>query len=196
MRQRADDLTSGYQLEGINTMKHILIISSSPRKNSNSDTLCDHFARGAAENGHAVEKITLAGKSISFCTGCHACQKGSCIHDDDAPEIVRKMLDADVIVLATPVYFYTMCAQLKALIDRSVMVYPKITDKKFYYLVTMADTELEKFRGTIEALHGFVACCENSHCAGMVTASGVYEAGAVNATNFCEAAYNLGKSVK
>ncbi|MBQ9087838.1 MAG: flavodoxin family protein [Lentisphaeria bacterium] len=177
-------------------MKKILIISSSPRKDSNSDTLCDNFARGAAENGHSVEKITLAGKSIAPCIGCYACQKGKCIYDDAAPEIIQKMLDADVIVLATPVYFYTMCAQLKALIDRSVMVYPKITDKKFYYLITMADTAQEMFRGTIEALHGFVACCENSQCAGMVTASGVYEAGTINRTGFCEEAYNLGKSVK
>ena len=59
------------------------------------------------------------------------------------------MLTADVIVLATPVYFYTMCAQLKSLIDRSVMVYPDLTDKEFYFLITMADTAQEMFRGTV-----------------------------------------------
>ena len=106
------------------------------------------------------------------------------------------MLAADVIVLATPVYFYTMCAQLKSLIDRSVMVYPDLTGKEFYFLITMADTAQEMFRGTVEALNGFVACCENSKCPGMVTASGVYERGAVNGTRFTEEAYLLGKSVK
>ena len=106
------------------------------------------------------------------------------------------MLTADVIVLATPVYFYSMCAQLKSLIDRNVMVYPDMTDKEFYFLVTMADTAQEMFRGTIEALNGFVACCENSKCKGSVCASGVYERGSVNGTRFTEEAYLLGKSVK
>ena len=177
-------------------MKNILVISSTPRHNGNSDILCDHFIRGAQENGHHIEKIQLAGKTINHCVACYACKSGKCIHADAAPEIIQKMLTADVIVLATPVYFYTMCAQLKSLIDRSVMVYPNLTDKEFYFLITMADTAQEMFRGTVEALNGFVACCENSKCSGMVTASGVYERGTVNGTRFTEEAYLLGKSVK
>ena len=177
-------------------MKNILLISSTPRQGGNSDILCDHFIRGAQENGHKTEKIQLAGKTINHCVACYACKKGECIHDDAAPEIIQKMLTADVIVLATPVYFYTMCAQLKSLIDRCVMVYPDMVNKEFYFLVTMADTAQEMFRGTIEALNGFVACCENSKCLGSVCASGVYERGSVNGTRFTEEAYLLGKSVK
>ena len=177
-------------------MKKILVISSSPRLNGNSDILCDNFIRGAQENGLQVEKILLAGKTVNHCVACYACKSGKCIHDDAAPEIIQKMLAADVIVLATPVYFYSMCAQLKSLIDRCVMVYPEMTYKEFYFLVTMADTAAEMFRGTVEALNGFVACCENSKCLGMVCASGVYERGTVNGTRFTEEAYLLGKSVK
>ena len=96
-------------------MKTILILSASPRKGGNSDLLCDQFAKGAAEAGHKVEKVRLAEKKIGYCTGCYACQKlHKCVQKDDANELVEKMLAADVIVLATPVYFYSMDAQLKA----------------------------------------------------------------------------------
>ena len=97
----------------------VLIISGSPRIDGNSAMLCNAFAEGAVSAGHTVEKISLAGKKIGFCTACYSCRKGGCPQHDDAPEIIQKMLEADIIVLATPVYFFTMCAQLKALIDRS-----------------------------------------------------------------------------
>lgn len=159
--------------------KKVLIISGSPRSNGNSSSLCDEFAAGAVSAGHTVEKISLANCQINFCTACYACANGSCVHKDDAPEIIEKMLQADVIVLGTPVYFYTMCAQLKALIDRSVMKYPHINGKEFYYIMTMADTDEKNFNGTIEALRGFVACCENSRECGMIRAAGVYSIGAI-----------------
>ena len=82
-------------------MKKVLIISASPRKNGNSDLLCDEFARGAKEAGHEVEKIRLAEKNVGYCSGCYACQKlNKCVKNDDANELVEKMLSADVIVLA------------------------------------------------------------------------------------------------
>ena len=158
----------------------VLIISGSPRIDGNSAMLCNAFAEGAVSAGHTVEKISLAGKKIGFCTACYSCRKGGCPQHDDAPEIIQKMLEADIIVLATPVYFFTMCAQLKALIDRSVMVYPNISGKKFYYLMTMAETDENAFTGTIEALRGFVECCKNSQECGMICVPGVYEKGAIN----------------
>ena len=174
--------------------KKVLIISSSPRLGGNSDRLCDEFALGAEVAGNIVEKITLADKKINFCIGCHACRKGSCPHKDDAASIISKMQKADVIVLATPVYFYTMCAQLKALIDRSVMVYPDITGKKFYFLMTMADTDRENFNGTIQALRGFVACCAGSSECGTIAVDGVYEKGEIENHNALLQARAMGKN--
>jgi len=174
--------------------KKVLIISGSPRIGGNSEMLCDEFAFGAAEAGHQVEKISLAGKKIGFCTACYACRTTGCPQKDDAQEIIGKMLEADVLVLATPVYFFTMCAQLKALIDRSVMVYPRITGKDFYYLMTMAETSEKDFVGTIEALRGFVACCDKSRECGMICVPGVYEKGAIKGNGSLEKARIMGRN--
>lgn len=92
--------------------KRILLLSSSPRRHGNSDRLCDEFLRGAREAGHDAEKISLRDCRIGYCTGCGVCyDTRTCPQRDDAAQIVGKMIAADVIVLATPVYFYTMSAQ-------------------------------------------------------------------------------------
>ena len=97
--------------------KKVLIISTSPRKNGNSEILADAFTRGAKEAGNIVEKISLYNKTIGFCKGCLSCQKTQrCIIRDDVNEIIKKMFLTDVIVFATPVYFYEMCGQMKTLL--------------------------------------------------------------------------------
>lgn len=110
--------------------KKILILSASPRRNGNSDILCSQFALGAGEAGHIVEKVFLKDKHIKYCSGCYTCEKtnGVCAYKDDMPEILQKMIDADVLVLSTPVYFYCMNAQLKTVIDRTVARYTEIKD--------------------------------------------------------------------
>ena len=176
--------------------KNVLIISSTPRKGGNSDRLCDAFAEGAKEAGNEVKKVRIADLKIGYCTGCYACQKtGTCAIKDDAQSVIDKMMAADVIVLASPVYFYSICAQLKALIDRTVVVYPNLTNKRFYYLLTMADTNRAKFDGPIAAMRGFLDCYEGSEECGMVCADGVYELGAIDGTKFLAEAKKLGKSI-
>ena len=92
--------------------KKVLILSGSPRKAGNSDMLCDEFLRGAVDAGHEVEKIRIAEKKIGYCSGCYYCQQtgGVCAKKDDMAELLQKMIDADVIVLASPVYFYSIDA--------------------------------------------------------------------------------------
>lgn len=103
-------------------MKKVLILSGSPRKGGNSDILCDEFARGAIDSGNEVEKIRISEKNVGYCRACYYCRdhKGECVLKDDMAEILQKMIDADVIVLVSPVYFYSIDAQLKAVIDRTV----------------------------------------------------------------------------
>ena len=89
-------------------MKHVLILSASPRKNGNSDILCRQFMRGAQDAGHRTELISLYDKSTEFCRACYACfTTGRCVLRDDMEEILDKMQQADVIVVATPTYFYS-----------------------------------------------------------------------------------------
>ena len=98
----------------------VLIISCSPSRGANSEILAGEFGRGAREAGHEVELISLRDKQIGFCKGCLACQKtGRCVLHDDADQIARKMLNAEVIAFATPVYFYEMCGQMKTMLDRT-----------------------------------------------------------------------------
>lgn len=177
--------------------KNVLIISSSPRKGGNSEYLCERFAEGARQAGHQVETVRLAEKNVGYCAGCYACQSlGHCVQKDDAKGILDQMLAADVLVLATPVYFYTMSAQLKTLIDRTVAIYPRLTNKKFYFIMTMADGDDKKFHGTVEALRGFLDCYEGSIEAGMIRACGVYEKGTAQKTPFGDQAFQLGQSVE
>ena len=126
-------------------MKKIIVISTSLRTGSNSDMLADQFIEGAKAAGHEVEKISLAGKDIKFCKGCLACQKlGKCVTKDDVNDIMQKVLNADVVCWATPIYYYEMSGQMKTLIDRMNAMFS--LDYKFrevYMLTTAAEDELE-----------------------------------------------------
>ena len=121
--------------------KKILIISSSLRTDGNSAILAGEFARGAREAGHDVDTIGLADKAIGFCRGCLACQRTRrCVIHDDADAIAQRMKDADVLVFATPIYFYAVCGQLKTLLDRTNPLFPSdYAFRDVYLLATAAD---------------------------------------------------------
>ena len=179
--------------------KSVLIISASPRKNGNSDILCDEFARGATEAGHSVEKIRLAEKDVGYCLGCYACQKlHKCVKKDDANELVEKMMSADTVVLATPVYFYSMDAQLKALIDRSVSRwsdFSRFKGTEFWFIVTAADSNRKMMNATLEGLRGFTRdCMEGSVERGVIYGIGAYEKGKIRRLPAMQEAYEAGKN--
>lgn len=177
-------------------MKNVLILSGSPRKGGNSDILCDEFAKGALESGHNVEKIRVAEQNIGYCRACYACKgSGVCVIKDDMTDLLQKMIDSDVIVLASPVYFYSIDAQLKAVIDRTVARWTEIRDKEFYYIVTAADSELESAETTLACFRGFAECVEGAQEIGVIYGMGAYEKGEVKATPAFTAAYQMGKSV-
>ena len=99
----------------------VLILSGSPRKNGNTEILCERFAAGARDAGNEVEVLRVCGLDIHYCTGCDSCVKtGRCVHRDDMEAVREKMTAADVLVFSSPVYFYTISAQMKTLIDLEV----------------------------------------------------------------------------
>lgn len=176
--------------------KKVLILSGSPRKDGNSDILCDQFAKGACDGGHTVEKIRVAEKNIGYCKACYACKStGKCAIDDDMAEILQKMIDADVIVLASPVYFYSIDAQLKTLIDRTVARWLEVKNKEFYYIVTAAENEKSAAETTVACFRGYADCVEGAKEMGVIYGIGAYEKGEIkNLPAFTEA-YEMGKEV-
>ena len=134
--------------------KKVLAISTSFRKGGNSDRLMDAWIQGAEENGNTIEKIYLSNNKIENCRGCLACQKiGHCVIKDDMTEILTKMQDADVVVFATPVYFYGMCGAMKTFLDRTFPLYPdKQHFQEVYLMVTAEDDAEDTVQGTQAAL--------------------------------------------
>lgn len=178
-------------------MKKVLIISGSPRKGGNSDILCDQFMAGAIAAGHQVEKVRLQEKKINFCLGCGVCNETHrCIQKDDMADLLDKMVNADVIVLATPVYFYGMDGQMKTFIDRCVPRYTEISDKDFYFIVAAADTDRGMMHKVIEGFRGFTAdCLDNAHEKGIIYGVGAWQKGEVKTTPAFDEAYEMGKNV-
>lgn len=178
--------------------KKVLILSASPRENGNSGILADEFARGAKEAGNIVEKIPLYNKAIGFCRGCLACQKtGRCVIHDDAEIIVEKMLSAQTVVFATPIYFYEMCGQMKTLLDRSNPLFP--SDYQFrdiYLLAAAADSEESAMDGAVSGLQGWIACFEKARLAGKVFAGGVGAAGEIKGHPSLKMAYGMGLNIQ
>lgn len=177
--------------------KRVLVISTSPRKNGNSERLADEFVRGAQETGNYVEKISLYDKAIGFCKGCLACQKTQrCVIHDDADTIAQKMLTADVIVFATPIYYYEMCGQMKTMLDRANPLYPADYAFRDIYLLASAAEEAEStMDGAINGLQGWITCFTKAHLAGTVFGGGVDAVGAIKGHPALKKAYEMGKRV-
>lgn len=176
--------------------KNILILSTSLRKDSNSDALAAAFARGAAEAGHHAVMCSLRGKALGFCVGCLSCQKTKrCVIRDDAPAIVQQMKQADVLVFATPIYYYEMCGQMKTLLDRANPLY---TDdyafRDVYLLSAAADDAPDADRRAVSGLEGWIECFEHARLAGRVFAGGVDAPGSVAGHSALQEAYTLGKN--
>jgi NAD(P)H-dependent FMN reductase len=179
-------------------MKKVLVISTSPRKDGNSEILCDEFIKGAIDNGNSVEKISLHDKQIGFCIGCLSCQTTKkCTVQDDANQIVDKMLLADAIVFATPIYFNEMCGQMKTLLDRSNPLFPSDYNfRNIYLLLTAADNDPACMDNAINGLQGWIECYKKSKLCGVVRGIDIFETGAVrNFPTILQESYKMGNAV-
>lgn len=175
--------------------KKILILSGSPRKGGNSDTLCNQFIKGAEEAGHMTEKIYVHDQKIGFCKACYACKATHCcIQKDDMSEILSKMVQADVIVLATPVYFYTMDGQMKTLIDRTLPRYTEIAHKDFYFIAAAA-ADKGAMERTIDGFRGFTDCLPGAVVKGVIYGAGAWQIGDIQDNKAMEEAYETAKQI-
>ena len=178
-------------------MKKVLVISSSLRKNSNSEQLAVSFAEGAKSAGHETEVVTLRDKEIRFCVGCLACQKTQrCFMHDDADAIREKMLHADVLVFATPIYYYEMSGILKTLLDRANPLYP--SDYRFrevYALAAAAEDEEHVPEKAFSGIEGWVDCFEKAKLVGTLFCGGVTKPGEINDNAKLKEAYDMGRNI-
>ena len=178
-------------------MKKVIVISTSLRHGSNSDLLAEKFLEGAKDAGNDVEKISLVGKNIQFCKGCLACQKlGHCVIKDDVNDIMAKVLKADVICWATPIYYYEMSGQMKTLIDRMNAMYEQAYQfRDVYLLTTAAEDETETPKRAELGLTGWIDCYPKSRLAGTLFCGGVNDAREIEGNPKLQAAYELGKGI-
>ena len=178
-------------------MKKVVVISTSLRPGSNSNALAEQFAEGAKTAGNEVEFISLRGKEIKFCIGCMSCQKtGACVFKDDVPAIMDKVLDADVVCCATPIYYYEMSGQMKTLIDRMNAMYPK--DYRFrevYLLTTAAEDEEHTPKRAESGLQGWIDCFDKAVLKGHLFCGGVNDPREISGSAKLEEAFGLGESV-
>lgn len=177
--------------------KKILVLCSSPRKGGNSDLLCEQFMLGAQHSGHHAERIFLRDVKIKYCTGCGACVKAGkgCSQKDAMAGILEKMIAADVIVMGTPVYFYTMNAQMKTLIDRTCARYTEISNKEFYFIVTAADSNKQAMERTVEGFRGFTSCLNGAREKGVIYGTGAYNIGDIKQSDAMKQAFEIGRTV-
>lgn len=178
--------------------KKILVISTSPRMGGNSEILADEFIKGAKAAGHDTKKICLYDKQIEFCKGCLACQiTERCMLHDDAERIVAQMKTADVLVFATPIYFYEMSGQMKTLLDRTNPLFPgEYAFRDIYLLATSADGEETSMDGAVKGLEGWISCFELTRLAGVVRGVGADKKGEIGSkAEILKEAYDLGRSI-
>jgi len=179
-------------------MKKVLIVSSSLRGGSNSEILAREAERGAKDAGNDVEFLSLKGKDIKFCIGCLACQNTrKCVQKDDMAEMIEKVQNADVLIFATPIYYYEMSGQLKTFLDRCNPLFPQENKFKDVYLITSSYDDAKNASDiAANGLGGWVACFEQSRLAGVLAGGGVNEPkDATSNKDLLQKAYELGKNV-
>lgn len=177
--------------------KKVVIVSSSPRKNGNSDILAEEFARGARDAGHTVRKIDVRELDLKFCTGCFYCQNhDGCVLKDGMNALYGDVQNADALVFATPVYYYAVCGQLKTFLDRLNPLYGRNNRfKKVYLLATSAEDDRAAMDGSIKDVQGWIDCFDGVSLAGVVYGTGANEKGEIKNTPAPAEAYAMGKNL-
>ena len=179
--------------------KKVLIISASFRPHSNSNTLAHEAERGAKDAGHDVEFINLKDKDVRCCLGCSACHEiFKCVQKDDMADLLKKVQNADVLIFATPIYFYEMSGQLKTFLDRcNPLYYKKEYRFRDVYLITTSQDSAQHTSDTATTgLLGWVTCFDKANLASVLIGAGVCAPGEIlNHTDILRQAYELGNNV-
>lgn len=175
----------------------ILVLQGSPNRHGSTALLCDEFERGAREAGHQVERVDVAQANIRPCTGCVTCgYEGPCVQHDGMDDLRRKILSADMLVLATPLYYYGMTAQLKTVVDRFCSANSSITGRRLRSaLLTVAWNANEWTFDALEAHYDTLVRYLHWQDSGRVLGRGCGTLGMTRSTRYPREAYELGRSL-
>lgn len=179
--------------------KKVLVIKGSPRKNGNTSTMADAWIKGAMESRNEVTEVVLKDKKIGDCIGCGVCQGngGNCVQKDDMTEIYEEMKKADVVVFASPVYFYTWTSLMKRMLDRTFAIDMTLKNTTFYLLSAGAATGEQYMQTMIDSFRQYIGCFQagNNTEGGILFAYGTNGPADVKEMSVLEEAYQMGKTV-
>lgn len=196
----AESMFSDHQEENIKHQTEkmkIVVLTGSPRRNGNTAFLADRFIKGATESGHDVFQFDCASHKIEGCLGCNACgMNGACVLKDDFGLVRQHIVDADMVVFVTPMYYFGFSAQLKKVVDRFYAINGKIKgdSKKAAFIMAYANSSPKDAQPMIvhyQTLVDYMGWKD----AGQVIAPGMWTVGEVKNTSFADKAYLFGKSL-
>ena len=175
----------------------ILVIESSPHKSGASNTLAAEFIRGAEESGHETEVFDCAHADIRPCQGCGACgMSGPCVQKDDMPKLREQILSSDMMVFVTPLYYFTLSAQLKLVIDRFYSFNDELAAKRLKTALIAAawdndDWTMRDLKSHYETMCRYL----NFQDQGQILGTGCGTVPLTERSRFPQMAYELGKSL-
>ena len=177
--------------------KNLILIQAAGRRHGNTDLLADEFVHGAENAGVKVEKVYVADKNIRGCLGCMGCRRNSgvCVQKDDMQDIYPKLLNADIVVMSSPVYFYNVNAQLKAVMDRTFAIEPTWKGKEFWLVSTGMAPDVKWMETMIRNFKEYISCFEGSHFCGIVSGHGTGNKGDICGTDYMHRAYEAGLNI-
>ena len=159
--------------------------------------LAAQMAKGTIETGHTVETVYVRDLKMGFCFGCLAClpERKACVQCDDINALLPHVLEADVLVFCTPVYYYSVTSQMKTFLNRLNPLYGHLRGKEVVYMVTAMDDSHAQLDRAMDALQGFVDCFDDMHVRARIYGGGATEKGELTATPEYNEAYHLGKQL-
>lgn len=175
----------------------VLIITGSAHKNGTTAHLTEQFIKGATEAGHDVFRFDTAFKNVHPCIACEKCHNTDtgCAFKDDMEELNPILLEADVVVFVTPIYYYAMTAQIRTVIDRFYANDSALhKNKKTALMLTMADDNMETADGAVASFKGMANFLE-WEIAGIVIGVNCGDVELLKQTDYMEKAYELGKNI-
>ncbi len=176
----------------------ITVITGSAHKKGTSATLVNEFIKGAEESGNEVFRFDTAFKKVHGCIGCNRCHMTDegCVYKDDMELLNPHLIDADIVVLATPIYYYNITGQIKTVIDRFFANDQKIHgEKKVIFITTMADDTITSAEGVNLSFKNLAAFLD-WEIIEIINGMDLYTIDNMVDKDYKNKAYELGKSLK